>query len=146
MLAAVAVALTVTFVPTGPGPGPGLNDAVRMAAAVQWNAAVGSPAPPRRTGLAAHPPARSTPPAASPPSATAGGTRWDAIAECESGGDWSTNTGNGYFGGLQFSQSTWRAAGGLAYAPRADLATREEQIAVASGLALGNWPVCGRRG
>ncbi|MGW4277579.1 transglycosylase family protein, partial [Streptomyces seoulensis] len=61
---------------------------------------------------------------------------WDAIAACESGGDWKANTGNGYFGGLQFRQSSWIAAGGLKYAPRADLATREEQIAVAKRLAL----------
>ncbi|MFI2644157.1 transglycosylase family protein [Streptomyces sp. NPDC018610] len=61
---------------------------------------------------------------------------WDAIAACESGGDWKANTGNGYYGGLQFKQSSWVAAGGLKYAPRADLATREEQIAVARRLAL----------
>ncbi|MEW5354544.1 transglycosylase family protein [Streptomyces sp. 16-176A] len=61
---------------------------------------------------------------------------WDAIAACESGGDWKANTGNGYFGGLQFRQSSWIAAGGLKYAPRADLATREEQIIVAKRLAV----------
>ncbi|EYT82408.1 MULTISPECIES: transglycosylase family protein [unclassified Streptomyces] len=66
------------------------------------------------------------------------GTRtadWDSIAACESGGDWNANTGNGYYGGLQFAQSSWIAAGGLQYAPRADLATRREQIAVARRLA-----------
>ncbi|MFE0809650.1 transglycosylase family protein [Streptomyces sp. NPDC058848] len=62
-------------------------------------------------------------------------TDWDAIAACESGGDWNANTGNGYYGGLQFAPSSWAAAGGLAYAPRADLATRGEQIAVAKRLA-----------
>ncbi|MEU3898979.1 transglycosylase family protein [Streptomyces sp. NPDC045251] len=62
-------------------------------------------------------------------------TDWDAIAACESGGDWNANTGNGYYGGLQFAPSSWAAAGGLAYAPRADLATRGEQIAVAKSLA-----------
>ena len=67
---------------------------------------------------------------------------WDCIAACESGGNWSINTGNGYYGGLQFSMATWEGAGGLAYAPRADLATRAEQIAVASTLDLGNWPHC----
>ena len=72
------------------------------------------------------------------------GTNWDAIARCESGGNWAINTGNGYYGGLQFTQATWAGAGGLAYAPRADLATPEQQIAVASNLSLGNWPVCGR--
>ncbi|MGW3480414.1 transglycosylase family protein [Streptomyces althioticus] len=63
------------------------------------------------------------------------GTDWDAIARCESGGNWKANTGNGHYGGLQFSQSSWVAAGGLKYAPRADLATRKEQIAVAERLA-----------
>lgn len=70
---------------------------------------------------------------ASPSTVTA--TDWDAIAECESGGDWQANTGNGHYGGLQFTQSSWEAAGGLKYAPRADLATREEQITVAERLA-----------
>jgi nucleoid-associated protein YgaU len=59
---------------------------------------------------------------------------WDAVAQCESGGDWSINTGNGYYGGLQFSQSSWQAAGGLKYAARADLATKDQQIAVAEKL------------
>ena len=75
-----------------------------------------------------------------------GGIDWYAIAQCESGGRWSLLTGNGYYGGLQFSQATWVAAGGLQYAPRADLATAAEQIAVASHLSLSNWPVCGRYG
>ncbi|MFD7136503.1 transglycosylase family protein [Streptomyces sp. NPDC059894] len=60
---------------------------------------------------------------------------WNAIARCESGGDWHANTGNGHYGGLQFTQSSWVAAGGLKYAPRADLATKREQIAVARRLA-----------
>ncbi|MGW0819499.1 transglycosylase family protein [Streptomyces viridiviolaceus] len=63
------------------------------------------------------------------------GTDWDAIAQCESGGNWKANTGNGHYGGLQFTQSSWKAAGGLKYAPRADLATRKEQIIVAERLA-----------
>lgn len=71
---------------------------------------------------------------------------WDELAECESGGNWSTNTGNGYYGGAQFSQSTWEAYGGTAYAPRADLATREQQIAVAektlASQGYGAWPGC----
>ena len=62
---------------------------------------------------------------------------WDAVAGCESSGNWAINTGNGYYGGLQFSQSTWQAYGGLAYAPRADLATREQQIAVAEKTLAG---------
>jgi LysM repeat protein len=73
-----------------------------------------------------------------------GNTAWDHIAACESGGNWAINTGNGYYGGLQFTQATWAGAGGLAYAPRADLATRDQQIAIASKLSLSNWPVCGR--
>jgi LysM repeat protein len=99
--------------------------------------------------VAAHPvttyqsPAVSTYTPAAPVSYTSG-TNWDRIAACESGGNWAINTGNGYYGGLQFTQATWAGAGGLAYAPRADLATPAQQIAVASTLGLGNWPVCGR--
>jgi hypothetical protein len=59
---------------------------------------------------------------------------WDRIAECESGGNWHINTGNGYYGGLQFLTSTWLGAGGGDFAPRADLASREEQITVANRL------------
>lgn len=74
---------------------------------------------------------------------------WDALADCESGGDWAINTGNGYYGGVQFSQSTWVAFGGLAYAGRADLATREQQIAIAEktldGQGWGAWPVCSKK-
>jgi uncharacterized protein YabE (DUF348 family) len=76
-------------------------------------------------------------------------TVWDAIARCEAGGNWAINTGNGYYGGVQFDQSTWERSGGLRYAPRADLATREEQIAVAQMVlerqGWGAWPVCGGR-
>ncbi|MEV6110814.1 transglycosylase family protein, partial [Streptomyces sp. NPDC051940] len=72
---------------------------------------------------------------------------WEKVAKCESGGNWSINTGNGYFGGVQFSQSSWENAGGLAYAPRADLAGKSEQIAVAERLLQlqgpGAWPNCG---
>ncbi|MFL4908645.1 transglycosylase family protein [Streptomyces sp. MMS24-I2-30] len=71
---------------------------------------------------------------------------WNKVAACESSGDWSVNTGNGSYGGLQFTQSTWAAFGGTAYAPRADLATREQQIAVAEkvldGQGPGAWPAC----
>jgi uncharacterized protein YabE (DUF348 family) len=77
------------------------------------------------------------------PAPSVGSGMWDRIAQCESGGNWHTNTGNGYYGGLQFAQATWAATGGLAYAPRADLATREQQIAVAEVLraraGLGQW-------
>lgn len=76
--------------------------------------------------------------------AHANGVNWEAIAKCESGNNWHTNTGNGYYGGLQFTTETWLSAGGGKYAPRADLATENEQIAIASTLGLGNWPVCGK--
>lgn len=69
---------------------------------------------------------------------------WNAIAQGESGGNWGINTGNGYFGGLQFTQSSWEAAGGLQYAPRADLATPEQQKMVGEKLLAmqgpGAWP------
>ncbi|GAA0598983.1 transglycosylase family protein [Streptomyces crystallinus] len=71
---------------------------------------------------------------------------WDKVAACESTDNWKINTGNGYYGGLQFSQSTWVAYGGRQYAPRADLASRSEQIAVAEKVLKaqgpGAWPVC----
>lgn len=74
---------------------------------------------------------------------------WNKVAACESSGDWSINTGNGYYGGLQFTRSTWAAYGGTSYAPRADLATRSQQIAVAEkvleGQGPGAWPVCSVR-
>ena len=73
---------------------------------------------------------------------------WDSVASCESGGNWHINTGNGYYGGLQFSSSTWRGFGGGAYASRADLASKAEQIAVAEQVlaaqGAGAWPTCGR--
>ncbi len=77
------------------------------------------------------------------------GSVWDAIAGCEAGGNWAINTGNGYYGGVQFDQGTWERNGGLRFAPRADLATREEQIAVAEVTrerqGWGAWPVCSGR-
>jgi LysM repeat protein len=73
---------------------------------------------------------------------------WDGVAACESSGNWSIHTGNGYYGGLQFSQSTWVAYGGLAYAPRADLASKQAQVVVAertlAAQGVGAWPTCGR--
>ncbi|MFF8451399.1 transglycosylase family protein [Streptomyces leeuwenhoekii] len=72
---------------------------------------------------------------------------WDKVAACESGGNWSINTGNGYYGGLQFSQPTWEAYGGLSYAARADLATKKEQILIGEKVLArqgeGAWPTCG---
>lgn len=77
------------------------------------------------------------------------GATWDALAQCEATGNWAINTGNGFFGGVQFDQNTWERQGGLKYAPRADLATREEQIAIASvtqkSQGWGAWPACTAR-
>ncbi|MET8567718.1 transglycosylase family protein [Streptomyces sp. NPDC004783] len=74
-------------------------------------------------------------------------SEWDAVAQCESGGNWSINTGNGYYGGLQFSASTWAAYGGTQYAATADQATKSQQIEIAekvlAGQGKGAWPVCG---
>ncbi|GHG09656.1 transglycosylase family protein [Streptomyces hydrogenans] len=81
-------------------------------------------------------------------------TEWDTVAQCESSGNWSINTGNGFYGGLQFTQSTWEAYGGLEFADRADHATKTQQITVAervlwkghNGTApqgKGAWPTCG---
>ncbi len=72
---------------------------------------------------------------------------WDAVAACESGGNWAINTGNGYYGGLQFTMGTWRANGGSG-SPAG--ASRDEQIRVAENVlqhqGIRAWPVCGRRG
>ncbi|GJF23202.1 MULTISPECIES: transglycosylase family protein [Streptomyces] len=74
-------------------------------------------------------------------------SEWDTVAQCESGGNWSINTGNGYYGGLQFSASTWAAYGGTQYASTADRASKSQQIAVAEKVLAsqgkGAWPVCG---
>jgi hypothetical protein len=74
---------------------------------------------------------------------------WDRIAKCESGGNWQINTGNGYYGGLQFSAGTWRAYGGTAYAATADRASKSQQIAVATKVqraqGWGAWPTCSAR-
>ena len=81
--------------------------------------------------------------------AVTNGSIWDAIASCEAGGNWAINTGNGYYGGVQFDQGTWERNGGLRFAPRADLASREEQITVAEVTrerqGWGAWPVCSGR-
>lgn len=85
--------------------------------------------------------------------ATAGSAKassvWDAVAACESSGNWAINTGNGFYGGLQFTPSTWSGYGGTAYASRADLATKAQQIAIAQRVLAsqgpGAWPVCSVR-
>lgn len=79
---------------------------------------------------------------------------WDRVAACESSGNWAINTGNGYYGGVQFTTSTWAAYGGTQFAPRADMATKEQQITVAERVlwrgyagnrpqGKGAWPHCG---
>ncbi len=72
---------------------------------------------------------------------------WDAVAQCESGGNWAINTGNGYYGGLQFSQATWKSNGGTGMPHQA---SREEQIRVAENVlrtqGIGAWPSCGKAG
>ncbi|WP_030436416.1 transglycosylase family protein [Actinoplanes subtropicus] len=82
--------------------------------------------------------------------AQASSVNWDAIAQCESGGNWGISTGNGFYGGLQFTKGTWRAYGGTKYAPTANKASRSEQIAIAEkvlrGQGIGAWPVCGKKG
>ncbi len=79
--------------------------------------------------------------------ANADSVNWDAVAACESGGNWATNTGNGYYGGLQFSPATWASNGGYGMPNQA---SRAEQIRVAENVlrtqGIGAWPVCGGRG
>jgi resuscitation-promoting factor RpfE len=115
------------------------------------------PAPPAPEAPAPAPEAPPTPEAPAPdapapeqapaPVKRAYSVNWDAIAACESGGNWGISTGNGYAGGLQFTPSTWHANGG---AGSANGASREEQIRVAENVlhsqGIGAWPVCGRRG
>ena len=112
------------------------------------------PAPPSAPAAAPAPAAPSAPSAPvaapAPAPASSGGVNWDAIAQCESGGDWGINTGNGFYGGLQFTEGTWLANGGGQYASSANLATPAQQIAVAqqvlAGQGIGAWPVCGANG
>ncbi|MGN6331884.1 MAG: transglycosylase family protein [Motilibacteraceae bacterium] len=84
--------------------------------------------------------------ASAAPAAAASGAVWDRLAQCESSSNWAINTGNGFYGGLQFTQSTWAGFGGTAYAPRADLASRSAQITVAERVlkaqGWGAWPAC----
>ncbi|MEU9048180.1 MULTISPECIES: transglycosylase family protein [unclassified Kitasatospora] len=74
---------------------------------------------------------------------------WDSVAQCESGGNWGINTGNGFYGGLQFTSGTWKAYGGTAYAPQANQASRAQQISVAEKVLAsqgpGAWPVCSKK-
>jgi resuscitation-promoting factor RpfA len=85
--------------------------------------------------------------AAAPAAQASPSVDWDAVAQCESSGNWATDTGNGFFGGLQFTQSTWKAFGGSGTPQNA---SREQQIAVAEkvldGQGIKAWPVCGPKG
>ena len=114
-------------------------------AAVQGPPAVSAP-------VSAAPPTTTAAPVSAPAAAPASssGVNWNAIAACESGGNWSANTGNGFYGGLQFTQSTWQAYGGGQYAPSANQASAAQQMAVANrvlaGQGIGAWPVCGANG
>ena len=104
----------------------------------------------RTLGLATAPLVAAIPLAtASATSASAATSAWDRLAGCESGENWHINTGNGYYGGLQFADSTWDGNGGSKYASRADLASRAEQIVVAAKVLDGSgwspWPACSSR-
>jgi hypothetical protein len=141
VLAGAALAALTFF---HPGPGPGLNEAVQVRLAEQWYATVAWD-----DALAsAQKAARKRPSASVSPARTRGSqpTSWDGVAVCESGGDWAINTGNGYYGGLQENMAFWHAHGGDQYAARPDLASRDEQIAVADRAGSRTpWPVCGSR-
>jgi LysM repeat protein len=108
-------------------------------------AAGAAPATPASAPSAASPGAQQATASVAP--ASSEGENWAAIAACESGGNWSTDTGNGFYGGLQFTEQTWLAYGGGQYAASANLATPAQQIAVAqqvlAGQGIGAWPVCG---
>lgn len=100
------------------------------------------PPPPPTTTTQPPPPPTTQPPAPPPPRRT--GLNWDSLAQCESGGNWATNTGNGYYGGLQFDLQTWQANGGSGYPHHH---SRETQISVAETLYSRRgdapWPTCG---
>jgi uncharacterized protein YabE (DUF348 family) len=93
--------------------------------------AVGTKASPVQSAPAPAPAAASGP-VSSGGGSSVNGSMWDRVAQCESGGNWAINTGNGYYGGLQFDSQTWLGNGGGAFAPRADLASRTQQIAIAN--------------
>ena len=109
--------------------------------------AAARPAPAAPAGATAAPAA---PAQASSPAPASPGGRTAAIAACESGGNWAASTGNGFYGGLQFTEQTWLGYGGGRYASSANLATAAQQIAVAqrvlAGQGTGAWPVCGAHG
>jgi uncharacterized protein YabE (DUF348 family) len=101
-----------------------------------------------KVGSKQKPVATSTATASAPAPTDSSGLNWDAVANCESGGNWHIDTGNGFYGGLQFDAGTWLSNGGGSYASRADLASREQQIAIGTKLysarGASPWPVCGQ--
>lgn len=107
---------------------------------------VSQPAPQPQAAPAPAPRSVRTAPAPQPRTSVNNNTVWDRLAMCESTGNWSINTGNGFYGGLQFTDSTWRAFGGGQYAPYAHLATRAQQIEIAkktqAAQGWGAWPAC----
>jgi LysM repeat protein len=119
-----------------------------MARAAQAAIPAPPPAPAAVSVTQASPPAAASVSTAAP--ASSGGANWSAIAACESGGNWSASTGNGFYGGLQFTEQTWLGYGGGQYASSANQATKAQQIAVAervlAGQGIGAWPVCGAGG
>jgi hypothetical protein len=126
-----------------------------MAHAAQAAIPASAPAPAAVSVPQASAPAAASVSTAAPASSTAapassGGANWSAIASCESGGNWSANTGNGFYGGLQFTEQTWLGYGGGQYASAANQATEAQQITVAervlAGQGIGAWPVCGAGG
>jgi LysM repeat protein len=122
---------------------PSNSVAAAQAAAAPAPAPVAAPvAAPAPAPVAAAPVRTYTPPVAAAP-AVSGGSVWDSLAACESGGNWAINTGNGFYGGLQFTLSSWQAVGGSGYPNQA---SREEQIARAEMLKArqgwGAWPAC----
>ena len=127
-----------------------LARAALAATAAPATAAPATPAPATPAPTVSADPAAPPAQAASPAPASAGGVNWSAIAACESGSSWGTNTGNGFYGGLQFTEQTWLGYGGGQYAASANLATPAQQIAVAqrvlAGQGIGAWPVCGAGG
>jgi len=128
-----------------------------VTAAMARAAQAAVPAPPPAASASTTPvsysqpdPSTAAPVYSSAPASSGSGINWNAIAACESGGNWSISTGNGFYGGLQFTEQTWLGNGGGQYASSANLATPSEQIAVAQRVVatqgIGAWPVCGAGG
>ena len=137
---------------SGPGAASGSGAAAGGASGSGTGGAGGDSATSAPIQPSAAPSPRATTKSAAPPApaATADNSVWDKLAQCESGGRWSTSSGNGYSGGLQFDAATWRAFGGTGYAPTAAQATKEQQIAVATKVrdargGFSAWPACSQK-